>query len=151
MEVPRWGVESELQLPAYTTARATRNLRRVCDLYPSLRKRQILNRVSKARDWTHILMDINWIHYHWATMGTPCFDFSVEKWVALFIERYNGNVLSTVLRCEKCPCLNVITLVPLDRWFGREHVYTAFWKQPSVDTGTVTTCMECILHSQACI
>ena len=31
MEVPRLGVESELQLPAYTTATATQDLSRACD------------------------------------------------------------------------------------------------------------------------
>ena len=33
MEVPRLGVESELQLLAYTTAIATRDLSYVCDLH----------------------------------------------------------------------------------------------------------------------
>ena len=33
MEVPRLGVESELQLLAYTTATATRDLSLICDPY----------------------------------------------------------------------------------------------------------------------
>ena len=33
MEVPRLGVESELQLPASTTATATPDLSRICDLH----------------------------------------------------------------------------------------------------------------------
>ena len=36
MEVPRLGVESELQLPAYATATATQNPSHVCDLQPQL-------------------------------------------------------------------------------------------------------------------
>ena len=32
MEVPKLGVESELQLPAYTTTKAMQDLSRVCDL-----------------------------------------------------------------------------------------------------------------------
>ena len=36
MEVPRLGVEWELQLPAYTTAAATPDPRHVCDLMPQL-------------------------------------------------------------------------------------------------------------------
>ena len=50
MEVPRIGVESELQLPVYTTATATRDPRRVCDLHHSSRQCWILNPVSDARD-----------------------------------------------------------------------------------------------------
>ena len=36
MEVPRLGVESELQLPAYATATATWDLSHVCNLHHSL-------------------------------------------------------------------------------------------------------------------
>ena len=46
MEVPRLGVESELQLLVYTTAPATRDSSSVCDLHHS----QILNPLSPARD-----------------------------------------------------------------------------------------------------
>ena len=35
MEVPRLGVQSELQLPAYTTATATPDLSRICNLHHS--------------------------------------------------------------------------------------------------------------------
>ena len=58
MEVPRLGgVESELQLPAYTAATATWDLGRVCSLHHSSRQRQILKPLSEARDQTHNLMD----------------------------------------------------------------------------------------------
>ena len=33
MEIPRLEVESELLMPAYTTAKAMRDLSRVCDLH----------------------------------------------------------------------------------------------------------------------
>ena len=70
MEVPRLGVELELQLLAYTTATATPDLSRVCNLHHSSRPCQILNPLSEARDWTHVLMDTSQIHFHWATTGT---------------------------------------------------------------------------------
>ena len=57
MEIPRLGVESELQLPAYTTATATRDRSHICDLHLSSRQRQILNPLSKARDQMHVLTE----------------------------------------------------------------------------------------------
>ena len=57
MEVPRLGVELELQLPAYTIASAIPDLSHLCDLHHSLRQCQSFNPLSEARDQTHILMD----------------------------------------------------------------------------------------------
>uniref|UniRef100_A0A8D1PHS3 Cornichon family member 4 n=1 Tax=Sus scrofa TaxID=9823 RepID=A0A8D1PHS3_PIG len=55
----RLGVESELQLLAYTTASATAtwDLSHVCNLHCILWQHRILNPLSEARDRTHILMD----------------------------------------------------------------------------------------------
>ena len=58
MQVPRLGVDLELQPPAYTTATATPDLSRICDLHHSSWQCRILNPVSEARDRTYILMDI---------------------------------------------------------------------------------------------
>ena len=52
MEVPRLGVESELQLLAYATAMATLDLSQIYVLHHSLRQRWILNPLSEARDRT---------------------------------------------------------------------------------------------------
>ena len=52
MDVPRLGVESELQLPAYTTATATLDPSHIFDLCRSLRQHWILNLLSKVRDQT---------------------------------------------------------------------------------------------------
>ena len=71
MEVIRLGVESELQLLAYTTAIATRDLSCVCNLHHSPWKCRILNSLSNACDQICILMDASQIRFHWATMGTP--------------------------------------------------------------------------------
>ena len=56
MEVPRLGVESELQLLAYTTAIATLDPSCVCNLHHSSWQHWILNPLSKARDRTCNLM-----------------------------------------------------------------------------------------------
>ena len=37
----------------------------------SSQQHRILNPLSKARDQSFVLMDASWIHFHWATMGTP--------------------------------------------------------------------------------
>ena len=71
MEVPRPGVESELQLPTYTTATATPDRGLVCDLHHSSWQRWILNLLSEARNGTRNLMVPSWMCFHCATSGTP--------------------------------------------------------------------------------
>ena len=61
MEVPRLGVELELQLLDYTTATATQDPSHVCDLHQSSQQCRILNPLSKARDQTCVLMDNRFI------------------------------------------------------------------------------------------
>ena len=56
MEVPRLGVQSELQLPTYTAATATRDLSCIFNLRHSSWQCQILNSLSKARDRTRNLV-----------------------------------------------------------------------------------------------
>ena len=73
MEVPRLGVESELQLLACTTATATPDPSCVCD-YRS-REHWILNPLSEARDQTCILMDASQVPHHRAAMETPIISF----------------------------------------------------------------------------
>ena len=52
MEVPRLGVELELQLPANTTATAMLDPSQVCNLHHSSGQHQILNPLREARDPT---------------------------------------------------------------------------------------------------
>ena len=71
MEIPRLGVESELQLLPYGTAIAMWDPSHVCDLHHSSQQCQILNPLSKARDGTHNLMVPSRICFRCAMMGTP--------------------------------------------------------------------------------
>ena len=64
MEVPRPGVESELQLPAYTTPTATWDPSRICNLHHSSPQCRIPNPLNEARDRTQVLMDTSRVRYH---------------------------------------------------------------------------------------
>ena len=75
MEVPRLGVKLELQVPAYTTTRATPDQSQVCKLHRGSRQRRILNPLSSARDQTRVIKNISWVHYGWATIGIPFLNF----------------------------------------------------------------------------
>ena len=58
MEIPKLGVEMELQLSTYVMAIATLVLsRHICELYRSLCQCWIFNPLSEAKNWTHIQMD----------------------------------------------------------------------------------------------
>ena len=70
--VPRLGVESELELPAYTTASATWDPSHVCNLHHSSWEYWILNPliepgIKPASSWI-LVGFVN----HWAMMGIPC-------------------------------------------------------------------------------
>ena len=62
MEVPRLGVDSELQLLACTTATATWDPSCICDLQHSSGQHRIPNPLSEARDQTHILIGTIGVH-----------------------------------------------------------------------------------------
>ena len=64
MEIPKLGVKSELQLPAYTIATAMQDPSRVYSLHHSSWQGQILNPLCRTRGGIRILMDASQIHYH---------------------------------------------------------------------------------------
>ena len=51
MEVPRLGVESEIQMLVYTTATATQDPSCICELHHSSWQCRILNPLSEARGY----------------------------------------------------------------------------------------------------
>ena len=69
MEVPRLGVQLELQLPACTTATAMWDLSCVCNLHHSSGQRQS-SPLSGVRDRTCNLMVPSCIHFHYTMKGT---------------------------------------------------------------------------------
>ena len=69
MEVPRLGIKPELQLPVYTTTTAMPDLSLVCDLCSW--HHRILNPLSKAREWTCVLLDTSRVRFCSTSVGTP--------------------------------------------------------------------------------
>ena len=72
MEVARLGVESELYLPAYTTATAMPDPNRVCDPNHSSPQCRLPDLLSEARDQTRILTDTSRTRFCCTTIGAPC-------------------------------------------------------------------------------
>ena len=71
MEVPRLGVEAELQLLAYTSIV-------VCDLYHSSQQRWILNPLSEAGNQTRVLMDASRVGQPLSHHGNSLIAFLVD-------------------------------------------------------------------------
>ena len=70
MEVPRLGIELELQLLAYATATAMQDPSHICDLHHSSRQCRILNPLSEARDQTGNLVVTSRILFCCTTVET---------------------------------------------------------------------------------
>ena len=95
VEIPRLRVKLELQLQAYTPVTAMQDLSCACNLHCSSRQHQILNPLSEARDWTCILMDTRWVHFHWDMTGDSAFKSM------LFSFRLKWNKISVSLHKNK--------------------------------------------------
>ena len=93
MEVPRLGVESELQLPAYTRATATRDPSHVCDLHHSSwhTPHRILNPLNKARDQTHNLVVPSQIRELLSHDGDSSFPFFIFCLFRAALKAYEGS------------------------------------------------------------
>ena len=92
MKVPRLEVQSELQLPAYTTAIATCDPSHIFDLYHSSRQCQILNPLREARDRTRNLTVPSQIHFHCTTMGIPFYSLFTATLAAYGSSQARGPI-----------------------------------------------------------
>ena len=96
MDVPRPGVESELYLPAYTTAIAMWDLSGICNLHCSSRQHWILNPLSEARYLICVLMHTSQVCSFWAMTRTPRTSFIMasqgpwQSWLLFY------NMLSVI-------------------------------------------------------
>ena len=126
IEIPRLGAESELQLLAYTTAIAIQNPSRICDLHHSSQQHQNLNPLSKARDRTHVLMVTSWVHYHWATMGTPCKHFLSHIISHHLAKAWEGNSDSSLFKFSFSPTFSLMRDRQTDTY---TYTYTQMWRE----------------------
>ena len=70
MDVPRPGVESELQVPTYITATAQQQIQAASVTYTTAHgSARSLIQLSKARDQTSVLMDTSWVCYQQSQDG----------------------------------------------------------------------------------
>ena len=84
MEVPRLGVELELQLLAYAIATAMWDPSRICDPHHSSRQCRILNPLSGARCQIQILIDTSWIDNMLSHIGNSLIFFFLSFWLHLW-------------------------------------------------------------------
>ena len=93
MEVPRLGIELELQPQAYTTATVTWDLSYASDLHHSL---QMPNTSPTEWDQTRILMDTSWICCDWGTVGIPWGSFLCLLEIGFASQSVGAPVPSTI-------------------------------------------------------
>ena len=141
MEVPRLGVQSELQLPAYTTATAKWDLSHICDLYHSSLQHCILNPwASPGIIWIRVLIDTSQVGYplsydrnsgslpfNWHTLltlgkrrglcrGTDPLQLRVSPPLCVFFESEdstNEGLCGTVVTIEKKSAYNWICAIQI--------------------------------------
>ena len=97
IEIPRLGVESELQVLGWATAISMQDLSHICDLYHSSWQYQILNPLNKAWYQTWILMDISQVCHPWTTIRTPKWDFFYFFWYILLVWRNTTDFCILIL------------------------------------------------------
>ena len=90
MEVPRLGVQLELQLPVCTTATAMQDLSLACNLNRSPGQHQTLNTLSEAGDQTQNLLVPSQIYFPCATIGTPLY-LLFRKFLEVNIEKRTNH------------------------------------------------------------
>ena len=127
MEVPRLGVKSELQLPAYAIATATQDPSHVCDgVHHSSWQYRILNPKSEARDQTCNLMVPSWIvsTAPWQELLLQLFEFShILAWT------HHIHWCSMILFTRGCIDEVVSHRTPLINHFIMPHSSSMFRKR----------------------
>ena len=96
------GIKLELHLLVYATAVEMTDLSHIHNLCCSLWQWQILNPLNKARDWTCILMDTNWVlnplshnwnSYFWILLEIKSLSLISIKKVASYTVLINNSLI----------------------------------------------------------
>ena len=120
----RLGVKSELEPLAYATAIATRDPSHVCNLHYSSGECWILNPLSEARDWVHILTVTSQVHHHWAAAGTPglvFFQLTLTSRIRLCkAPNYNYCLFSPILAKISAQFLNLSAAFKFTNALGKK-------------------------------
>jgi len=95
MEVPRLGVELELQRLPYTTATATQDPYCLCSLHHSSWECWILNPLSKVRDQTCTLMDLFLLRQDGNFLSVPLLKVVIAWW-----ERHPSKQMNAIKHCS---------------------------------------------------
>ena len=125
MEVPRLGVESELQLLAYTIGTGMQDPSHIFDLHHSSQQCQIFNPLNETRDQTHNLMVPSQIRFHftmtWSShmfffflnilsffflfLATPLhMEFQGRSSTIRFLTHWAGPGIKLASQCSKDTC-----------------------------------------------
>ena len=112
-KVLRLGVDLELQLPAYASAKAMSDLSLVCD--HSSQQHWILNPLSETKDQTHVLLDTSWVCYCRATVKLHRVVFCLLYGYSHNMQKFPGQGLTLSLSCYHllCSCGSVGSSDPL--------------------------------------
>ena len=126
-EVPRLGVESELQLPVYATTTATQDPKLICNLHHSSRQCQILNPLSKAKDQTHVLMDASQVCWPLSRNGNSHLFYLILFSIFNFLKLWdsNGNVknLRIWISVKSCGPKKTLWEFTVNWWCSKDLIW----------------------------
>ena len=103
VEVPGLGIESELQLQAYSIATAMPDLSCVCNLCSSVWQHQVHNPRSNAKDRSCILTLLCRFSTCWATTGTPSVLLTTTWTFILWVSKPSLDVVLSALWLDAGP------------------------------------------------
>ena len=153
MEVPGPRVQSELQLPAYTTAIATPHMSCIYSLCCSLRLCWILSpMIEPATSQKHWVLNLvshnrNSLYIHMPSFMIDLFIYFILFWILFLIYRVFFDVLDVFYTCM----LNTFTPSVACFWFTLQHVLKSNFFPFNKNQFTTFFLLLCMLFSVLCL